>query len=112
MAVASAESGMSAPVDIKCVWRTIDDLPAALRTGAVSTPEGCTRALSGLDAKTMLILARRIEDAAPRFVVVEVEKPRGEGQALLDAAWATLHIWVWVYGIVPALARVIIGALQ
>lgn len=89
----------------------LDDAPRALRTSA-AVGTGITLKIAS--AAVALHMARRLERGATpsTILIVEVDRPRGHWQAVLDAGWLSLHIYVWIYGIAPALARAIIGALS
>lgn len=89
----------------------LDDAPRALRTSAAV---GAGIVLRINSAEAALKMARRLERGAepPAILIVEVDRLRGHWQSILDAVGLSLHVYVWLFGIMPALGRAIIGALQ
>ena len=102
---------MAEHADMEFPYSGIDDMPRALRNGAVVTPEGKACRVN-MARDTMLQLARRIENGGIHFVVVEVEKPVSGLKALLDALVYTFAIWCWVYRILPTMVHVVLGWLS
>ena len=103
---------MTEVADITCAWSGIDDMPRALRSMAVAAPEGYAVQISGLESRDLLLLARRIERAEPLVVVREVPKRLGGVEGVLYAALLAMTVYVWVFDCLPAMARVILGAMS
>lgn len=103
---------MSDVAEISVTWTDMEDMPRALRSAAVSTPKGYTVSLHGFTTKDLLIMARRLEDAAPLIVVREVPKARGGVEAVLYSAFLAVVVHVWMFGLIPIFAKAILRSLQ
>lgn len=88
----------------------LDDAPRARTSAAV----GAGIVLNIASAEAALKMARRLERGAEpsTILIVEVDRPLARGRAVFDAAWLSLHLYIWIFGIMPALGRAVIEALS